>query len=51
MFDDFMNPGLPEKYREKTGEKRLVKCKGCNYVMATRMKYPQCSKCGMYAND
>jgi len=46
-----MNPGLPEKYREKANEKRLVKCKGCGYVIATIMKRPQCKKCGTYNDE
>jgi len=45
-----MNPGLPEKYREKTNL-REVKCKSCGYIMATRMKIPQCSKCGAYTEE
>ena len=43
-----MNPGLAKRYKEKTQQKRLVKCKSCGYVMATRMKIPRCGRCGAY---
>ena len=42
-----MNPGLPKKYREKT-TLHEVKCDGCGHIIATRMKKPQCKKCGKY---
>ena len=47
MYNYTLSPGLPEKYREKT-KLREVTCRGCKHVMATRMKIPQCSKCGAY---
>ncbi|MBA4717649.1 MAG: hypothetical protein HRO68_00465 [Nitrosopumilus sp.] len=46
-----MNPGLPEKYREKVKERRLVTCQDCGHVIATRYKRPKCSKCGFYNNN
>lgn len=45
-----MNPGLPEKYKEKTNL-REVKCSGCGSMIATRMKIPRCSKCGSYTEE
>ena len=45
-----MNPGLPEKYREKTNL-REVTCKECGHIIATRMKIPQCGKCGTYTEE
>ena len=45
-----MTPGLPEKYREKT-KLREVTCSGCQHVMATRMRIPQCAKCGAYTEE
>jgi len=43
-----MNPGLPEKYKEK-GKLRIVKC-DCGHEYASSMKIPRCSDCGKYAN-
>ena len=48
-LSQYMNPGLPEKYKEKT-KLHEVKCKGCDHIIATRYKRPKCSKCGVY-ND
>ncbi len=45
-----MNPGLPEAYREKT-KLHIVICKTCKYEFPTRMKIPQCSKCGTYHKE
>lgn len=41
------NMPLAEKYKEKT-KLREVKCSGCGYLMATRMKIPRCKQCGAY---
>jgi len=42
-----MNPGLPEKYKEKT-KIRIVKCGSCKREYPSRQKIPRCSKCGAY---
>ena len=45
-----VNPGLPKKYREKTSLHE-VECKRCGFIIATRMKIPQCRKCGAYTEE
>ena len=44
-----MNPGLPEKYKEK-GKLRIVKCKKCGHEYPTSLKIPRCSKCQTYSD-
>ena len=46
-----MNPGLPEKYKEKINQKRLIKCKSCGNLMASKMRIPRCGKCGAYTEE
>jgi len=41
-----VNPGLPERYKEK-GKLRVVKC-DCGHEFATSMKIPRCFNCGVY---
>ena len=41
---------LADRYKEKT-KLREVKCSGCGYLMATRMKIPRCGKCGVYTEE
>ncbi len=41
---------LAKRYTEKTNL-REVKCSGCGYLMATRMKIPRCNKCGAYTEE
>lgn len=45
-----MNPGLAEKYKEKT-ILREVECHSCGFMIATRMKIPRCGKCGAYTEE
>jgi len=44
-----MSP-LADRYKEKT-KLREVKCSGCGYLIATRMKIPRCAKCGVYTEE
>jgi len=44
------NVPLAKRYTEKT-KLREVKCLGCGYMMATRMKIPRCGKCGVYTEE
>jgi len=44
------NVPLADRYKEK-GKLREVKCSGCGYLMATRMKIPRCFKCGVYTEE
>jgi len=44
------NVPLADRYKEKT-KLREVKCTGCGYMMATRMKIPRCSQCGAYTEE
>ena len=45
-----MNPGLAEKYKEKT-KLREVKCKHCGFLITTRMKIPRCGRCRAYTEE
>jgi len=45
----YMSP-LAEKYKKHT-KLREIKCSGCGYLMATRMKIPRCKQCGAYTEE
>jgi len=46
-----MNPGLAKRYQEKVDQKRIVKCKSCGELIASKMKIPRCGKCGAYTEE
>jgi len=45
-----MNPGLPEKYKEKISL-RIIICNNCKHEFPSRMRIPYCGNCHKYVYE